>query len=211
MTLVITVVIIVIVVELVFLAVLRAMRNRVFDRYLEALKAGDTEGALDALTTKQARFALPEYNRTYMRLNAHQIAGDDEACARDLSELLNMSCSKEQRREVVVKAYYFYLGQGRTDDAKPLLHEIESGGDEALTKRAQLAWATFAENDTSHIATLEKEFDAASKPIERMNIAVLLVAQYTNAGDLEGAKVWSDRAAELAKRSTKQTGDEPQS
>lgn len=203
---VVLVVIIVIVVELVVIFIQRAVGDYVLKHYVAALDNHDLDGALAAINSKSARFFVPPFNRDYMRFNAYQLSGDTKGASESLDVLLTAKISKKQRGEVVLRAYYFYLEQERFDDAKAMLEEIRAGGNEKVTNQCELAWATFAENDYSHIDELQESFDKADAQIERMNLAMLIAAQYTNKGDLETAKAWTEKLANAA-QPPKEKGD----
>ena len=79
---------------------------------------------LDYLDKPVVRIAYPKWNVIFMKLNAYLADGDDANATRMLDELLVAHSSNEQRKELVVKAFDFYIGRGRYDDARAVLPEI---------------------------------------------------------------------------------------
>ena len=92
---------------------------------------------LDYLDKPVVRIAYPKWNVTFMKLNAYLSDGDDTNASRMLDELLAAHSSNEQRKELVVKAFDFYIGRGRYDDARALLPEINQIVDEPRARRCQ--------------------------------------------------------------------------
>ena len=92
---------------------------------------------LDYLDKPVVRIAYPKWNVIFMKLNAYLADGDDANATRMLDELLAAHSSNEQRKELVVKAFDFYIGRGRYDDARALLPEISQIVDEPRARRCQ--------------------------------------------------------------------------
>ena len=92
---------------------------------------------LDYLDKPIVRIAYPKWNVTFMKLNAYLSDGDDTNASRMLDELLAAHSSNEQRKELIIKAFDFYIGCGRYDDARALLPEINQIVDEPRARRCQ--------------------------------------------------------------------------
>lgn len=200
MSTVIIVILIVVISEVAYLIIQNLVQNHVLNAYTKAIESRDLEAALEALDTKTARFFIPRFNLDYMRFNAYQFANDVENSSRVLDTLLTANTSKKQRADIVVRAFYFYLEQDRKDDAKQMLQEIQATGDAATAKRCTLAWETLGEGDSSKIDELAAEYEASKNKLDRVNLAMLIAAQYSNKGDLESAKAWTDKVGAMTKR-----------
>ncbi len=92
---------------------------------------------LDYLDKPIVRIAYPKWNVTFMKLNAYLSDGDDTNASRMLDELLAAHSSNEQRKELIIKAFDFYIGCGRYDDARALIPEINQIVDEPRARRCQ--------------------------------------------------------------------------
>ena len=92
---------------------------------------------LDYLDKPVVRIAYPKWNVIFMKLNAYLADGDDANASHMLDELLAAHSSNEQRKELVVKAFDFYIGRGRYDDARALIPEINQIVDEPRARRCQ--------------------------------------------------------------------------
>lgn len=92
---------------------------------------------LDYLDKPAARIAYPKWNIIFMKLNAYLAEGDDTNASRMLDELLTAHSSNVQRKELVVKAFDFYMECERYDDARALLPEINQIVDEPRARKCQ--------------------------------------------------------------------------
>mgnify|MGYP000677167817 FL=1 len=133
-----------------------------------------------------------------MKLNAYLVKDDVEGASRQFDVLLTMRSSKNQRSEAVVKAYRFYMEHERYKDAKPLLEEIEKTAEKPVAEESRLMWEIFAENDTSHIPEMEKQYEEAKGPQQRMRLALLIATQYENAHNKVKVAEWRSKANDAA-------------
>ena len=93
-----------------------------------------------------------------------------------------------------MKAYRFYMEHERYKDAKPLLDEIEKTAEKGVAEESRLMWEIFAENDSSHIAEMEQQFEEAKSPQQRIRLALLIATQYENAHEKAKVAEWRDKA-----------------
>ncbi|KUH58140.1 hypothetical protein AUL39_07955 [Tractidigestivibacter scatoligenes] len=170
------------------------MRSTRLNKFALLLRDGRCDEALELLDKPSSKWLYPPFNREYMKLNAYLVKDDVEGASRQFDVLLTMRSSKNQRSEVVVKAYRFYMEHERYKDAKPLLDEIEKTADKGVAKESRLMWEIFAENDSSHITEMEQQFKEAKSPQQRMRLALLIATQYENAHKKSKVAEWRDKA-----------------
>jgi hypothetical protein len=170
------------------------MRSTRLNKFALLLRDGRCDEALELLDKPSSKWLYPPFNREYMKLNAYLVKDDVEGASRQFDVLLTMRSSKNQRSEVVVKAYRFYMEHERYKDAKPLLDEIEKTADKGVAEESRLMWEIFAENDSSHIAEMEQQFKDAKSPQQRMRLALLIATQYENAHEKAKVTEWRDKA-----------------
>ncbi|SES70819.1 hypothetical protein SAMN05216348_10223 [Olsenella sp. KH3B4] len=170
------------------------MRSARLNKFALLLRDGRCDEALELLDKPSSKWLYPPFNREYMKLNAYLVKDDVEGASRQFDVLLTMRSSKNQRSEVVVKAYRFYMEHERYKDAKPLLDEIEKTADKGVAKESRLMWEIFAENDSSHITEMEQQFKEAKSPQQRMRLALLIATQYENAHKKSKVAEWRDKA-----------------
>ena len=123
--------------------------------------------------------------------------GDAEHAGRAFDELLTTKTSSEQRKDLVTKAFEFYMNTDRYKDAKALLPEIATMGDDALSKRCELTYDIVARKSHSHIAEMEAELEGDATSARRIELSYLLSLQYRNKGDEKAADKWHKAAEEL--------------
>ena len=170
------------------------MRSTRLNKFALLLRDGRCDEALELLDKPSSEWLYPPFNREYMKLNAYLVKDDAEGASRQFDVLLTMRSSKNQRSEVVVKAYRFYMEHERYKDAKPLLDEIEKTAEKGVAEESRLMWEIFAENDSSHIAEMEQQFKEAKSPQQRMRLALLIATQYENAHEKAKVAEWRDKA-----------------
>ncbi len=170
------------------------MRSTRLNKFALLLRDGRCDEALELLDKPSSKWLYPPFNREYMKLNAYLVKDDAEGASRQFDVLLTMRSSKNQRSEVVVKAYRFYMEHERYKDAKPLLDEIEKTAEKGVAEESRLMWEIFAENDSSHIAEMEQQFKDAKSPQQRMRLALLIATQYENAHEKAKVAEWRDKA-----------------
>ena len=174
------------------------MRSTRLNKYALLLREGRCDEALDLLDKPGSKWLYPPFNREYMKLNAYLVKDDVEGASRQIDVLLTMRSSKNQRSEAVVKAYRFYMEHERYKDAKPLLEEIENTAEKPVAEESRLMWEIFAENDTSHIPEMEKQYEEAKGPQQRMRLALLIATQYENAHNKAKVAEWRNKANDAA-------------
>lgn len=170
------------------------MRSTRLNKFALLLRDARCDEALELLDKPSSKWLYPPFNREYMKLNAYLVKDDAEGASRQFDVLLTMRSSKNQRSEVVVKAYRFYMEHERYKDAKPLLDEIEKTAEKGVAEESRLMWEIFAENDSSHIAEMEQQFKDAKSPQQRMRLALLIATQYENAHEKAKVAEWRDKA-----------------
>ena len=172
-------------------------RKLVFSYISELYRSKRYDELIDFLDTLFVKLLYPQYNRTYTRLNAYLAKGDADKAARAFDELLTMKTSSEQRKDLVVKAFEFYMNTGRHKDAKALLEEIATFGSESLTERCELTYDIVARKSSRHIDEMEAELAGDVSHARRLELSYLLALQYRNRGDEESADRWQAEAEGL--------------
>ena len=171
------------------------MRSTRLNKFALLLREGSCDEALELLDKPSSKWLYPPFNREYMKLNAYLVKDDVEGASRQFDVLLTMRSSKNQRSEAVVKAYRFYMEHERYKDAKPLLEEIEKTAEKPVAEESRLMWEIFAEND---IPEMEKQYEEAKGPQQRMRLALLIATQYENAHNKVKVAEWRSKANDAA-------------
>lgn len=172
-------------------------RNLALSYVTQLYQAGKYDELVDFLDTFIAKALYPSYNRTYAKLNAYLAKGDSAKAGRAFDELLTMKTSPVQRKDLVVKAFEFYMNTGRHKDAKSLLAEIETLEDAALAKRCKITYDIIARKSHAYIQEMEAELEGTVSHARKLELSHMLAQQYRNKGDEKEAAKWQAAAEEL--------------
>ena len=172
-----------------YLVAIYFSRRVILGKVQRFLRQDNPQGALDYLDKPGVRFAMPAYNREHMRLNTFLLMNKTDKVSQCFDTLLTMRTSKSQRRDVVMRAFQYYMQAERYKDAKALLGEIKSTLDPALAAECERTYDIFARKSTSHIAEMEAEVETAPYA-RKASIAYLLAASYANADDEKNSEKW---------------------
>ena len=94
------------------------MRSTRLNKFALLLRDGRCDEALELLDKPSSKWLYPPFNREYMKLNAYLVKDDVEGASRQFDVLLTMRAAKNQRSEVVVRAFRFYMEHERYKDAQ---------------------------------------------------------------------------------------------
>ena len=133
------------------------------------------------------RLTFPDYNRTYFKLNAYMVKGDDKAALEVLDDLLSRKTSAEQRADLIIKAFNVYISLNKGKKAKAMLKEIEQL-DPSKYKSAQddcrMMYDIAVLKKYNYIELMENALEKKSGPA-RGQLEYLLALQYQNKGNME--------------------------
>lgn len=163
------------------------------DTLTNLMRQGDVQGYLDTLQKPLCRLVLPAWNHKYMQLNGLLIADDTQAVDALLADMLKMRQNKVQRRELVNKAFTYYIERKDKDAARTMLEEIKGWGDEAAAQQAQTTFDIYLDGSSAYIEQMEGQLDAAVG-MDRGLLELMLSLQYENKGDSERAVEYFERS-----------------
>ena len=181
---------------LIALFLVRAIVER---RLVELLGRGKIERFLSFSSSVVARALVPPFNLTFMRLNAFLMSGDAQEAAKTIEVLLAAKKSKAQEKEVLVKAYRFFLEQGDVKRAQEQFYQIQERCAALDKKQAGILKDIFIDKRSGHIQAMQSILESnASGVAERFEAAYLLAVQYRNIGDSQRALLYERMASSLA-------------
>lgn len=160
----------------------QVLRRHVSQKLATLYEEGECQGLLDYLDTFLVSAFYPRYNRWRMRASALVQADRNSEAADCYRKLLEMKSSDEQRKDLVSKAFVFFLEQGDHVPAKELLGEIKGRGDPAFTTHAVILYDVVANHRYEYIDTMKEELEGA-EGLRKMQLHYLLACQYRNSGD----------------------------
>lgn len=140
---------------------------------------GEYMTMLDSFLVK---YLYPKYNRLYMKLNGYLFMEDHEETQHLFDVMLNMRVSKKQRKDLVLKAFNYYVEQEDKQNAERLLEEIKTWEDGLKKEEACRIYDIFILKKFCYIDEMESKLEQL-KGFERSALEYLLALQYENKGD----------------------------
>ena len=168
--------------------------KRFYAAKLAALyERGEMGEYLHTLEMPLVRLVFPAWNRAFMRMNALMVEEDRSALDKLIPEMLCMGQSPKQRRELIGRAFNYYVEQGNEVGAKPLLEEIERVEPSEVSKQARMTYEIYLEKSFAYIDAMETRLSGVSG-VNRGFTELLLAIQYENKGDARRAEQYFEKS-----------------
>lgn len=178
----------------VFVLAMTEIAKRVYTAKLAALyERGEMGEYLHTLEMPLVRLVFPAWNRAFMRMNALMVEEDRSALDKLIPEMLCMGQSPKQRRELIGRAFNYYVEQGNEVGAKPLLEEIERVEPSEVSKQARMTYEIYLEKSFAYIDAMETRLSEVSG-VNRGFTELLLAIQYENKGDARRAEQYFEKS-----------------
>lgn len=158
-------------------------KRATFRKLHNLLAKGEYGEYLTMLDSFLIKYLYPKYNRLYMKLNGYMFLEDHEEIGRLLEEMLAMRVTKKQRKDLVLKAFNYYVERADQKQAKVLLDEIDTWEEEENQKKeSHRIYDIFILKKYSYIEEMEERLKEASG-LDKGFLEYLLSLQYENKGD----------------------------
>lgn len=178
----------------VFVLAMTEIARRFYTAKLAALyERGEMGEYLHTLEMPLVRLVFPAWNRAFMRMNALMVEEDRSALDKLIPEMLCMGQSPKQRRELIGRAFNYYVEQGNEVGAKPLLEEIERVEPSEVSKQARMTYEIYLEKSFAYIDAMETRLSEVSG-VNRGFTELLLAIQYENKGDARRAEQYFEKS-----------------
>lgn len=178
----------------VFVLAMTEIAKRFYAAKLAALyERGEMGEYLHTLEMPLVRLVFPAWNRAFMRMNALMVEEDRSALDKLIPEMLCMGQSPKQRRELIGRAFNYYVEQGNEVGAKPLLEEIERVEPSEVSEQARMTYEIYLEKSFAHIDAMEARLSEVSG-VNRGFTELLLAVQYENKGDARRAEQYFEES-----------------
>lgn len=180
--------------------VLSMHKRHTFRQLLTLFQAGKFDEYYSLLEAPLTKYHYPKFNRKFMRLNGLIVQKRHHAVEEAFDDLLSSKITPKQHREVVLKAFDYYLGRKKKPKVEALLAEIKSWNDEKNEKACQRLYDIIMLDSYEHIDELEHELEGMKEPAERQYAEFLLAMQYKSKGDSKMEKHYLKMAEDELKR-----------
>lgn len=177
-----------------FVLAMTEIAKRFYAAKLAALyERGEMGVYLHTLEMPLVRLVFPAWNRAFMHMNALMVEEDRSALDKLIPEMLCMGQSPKQRRELIGRAFNYYVEQGNEVGAKPLLEEIERVEPSEVSKQARMTYEIYLEKSFAYIDAMETRLSEVSG-VNRGFTELLLAIQYENKGDARRAEQYFEKS-----------------
>lgn len=176
------------------LLVLTEVMKRVYTQQLASLlERGDARAYLALLDRPLVKLVFPAWNRRFMQLNGYlalDAYGEADAV---IGRMLGMRQSAKQRRELVGKAFNYYLERGNAAASTELLAEIEGWDDADAVTEARMMHDIYIKKGWGYIDEMERRLEGLHG-VDRGFLELLLALQYENKGDAAASEHYLKRS-----------------
>lgn len=174
------------------LYVLRAVLGSYYRNRLAACVQGCDPEAYEAIAQKKlAGLLVPPFNLHYMRLNLYMMLEKEKETDQEFEFLLAMSTGKAMRREVVRKAYYYYVKRRDGKRCRLLLDELLTFAQGEEAKECELLYDIYILKKSSHIRELMEGIEELP-PAQRAVNEYLISLQYENQSKTDLAREYEE-------------------
>lgn len=168
---------------IVFVIIDQVARRRSVSKAARMFERGDYESLLAYLETTYVRMFYPRYNRMYMQFKTLDANNEIDAAAKVLDMLYVSKPSDEQRADLLVVAFEFYLRNLMRDKAEVTLRRIQNTPSLApVATELETLFDIMENKSASHIDEMRSQLKDADAPTRR-RLLTLIAKQYENAGN----------------------------
>ena len=191
---VLTIVVIVVMLVIVGLQIAAELvRRNQFKKLRQEMFSGQFDAFFARVDGALCRRLFTAYNRDYLKLNAYMMQDDADKVTEQFDHMLERRLPKKQRRDLVAKAFNFFVMQRDAARSDKLLAEIKTWHDERLEAGCAQLYAILIEKKSDYLEEMEQSLDAANDE-QRGYLEFLIAEQYENRGDAKQAARYRKRS-----------------
>ncbi len=176
------------------LLILTEVAKRAYTHELASLlERGELRAYLALLEKPLVKLVFPAWNRSFMQLNGYLALDAYGEADSVIERMLSMRQNDRQRRELVGKAFNYYLERGNAEGATRLLAEIETWEDADAVAEARMMHDIYIKKDWGYIEDMERRVEGLHG-VDRGFLELLLALQYENKGDAAASERYLKRS-----------------
>lgn len=164
-------------------------KRATFRKLHNLLARGEYGEYLSLLDSFLIKYLYPKYNRLYMKLNGYLFMEDHDEASRLFEQMLSMHVTKKQRKDLVMKAFNYYVERMDKDHSSTLLAEIDTWEEEAQKVEAHRIYDIFILKKYNYIEEMEARLNDVSG-FDLGALEYLLSVQYENKGDKKKSEMY---------------------
>lgn len=176
------------------LYILRAVLGSYYRNKLVACVQRCDLKAYEAIAGKKiVGLLVPPFNLHYMRLNLYMMLEKEQETEGEFDFLLAMSTGKTMRKEVIRKAYYYFVKRRDGARCRPLLDEFLTFASEEEAKECELLYDIYILKKSNHIKELLVGIEELPLAQQAIN-EYLISLQYENQSRMDLAREFEERS-----------------
>lgn len=176
------------------LLILTEVAKRAYTHELASLlEQGEVRAYLALLEKPLVKLVFPAWNRSFMQLNGYLALDAYGEADSVIERMLSMRQNDRQRRELVGKAFNYYLERGNAEGATRLLAEIETWEDADAVAEARMMHDIYIKKGWGYIEDMERRVEGLHG-VDRGFLELLLALQYENKGDAAASERYLKRS-----------------
>lgn len=189
------IIVVIIVALIVWILFSRFMKQHLLKQCLNDLKKQQFKEYDEKLNSLLYRYFFPTFNREYMRLNGFVFEGDKQKVEDQFDNLLSMRMGKNQEKDIVSKAFYYYIDDSNKRMSKKLLERLKLIVDQASIQEYQIIYDVVIEKSTSYIEVMEQALlDSSISASSRGMFHYMIGLQYSNLKQMKKCKEYLRKA-----------------
>ncbi len=164
-------------------------KRATFRKLHNLLARGEYGEYLSLLDSFLVKYLYPKYNRLYMKLNGYLFMEDHDEASNLFEQMLSMHITKKQRKDLVLKAFNYYVERMDKEHAATLMAEIDTWEEEAQKAEAHRIYDIFILKKYDYIEEMEARLNDLSG-FDLGALEYLLSLQYENKGDKKKSEMY---------------------
>lgn len=181
-----------------FMLLLKLLKEWKMRQLIQCLQKKDIARFNKIVYSKIIKLLFPPYNIEYLKLNAALLGNNKKEINKQFEKMFKYRLSHIQKKDLLMKAFNYYITIGDNKHAKKVLNIIMQTDDNDLKKETEMLYKILFENSNEYIDTMLENLCEASEQ-DRPFIEYLLYHQYKNMNDEENASFYKEKYKQHAK------------
>ncbi len=193
-----TFLIVAVVFSFLFMLLLKLLKEWKMRQLIQCLQKKDIVRFNKIVYSKIIKFLFPPYNIEYLKLNSALLENNKKEINKQFEKMFKYRLSHMQKKDLLMKAFNYYITIGDDKHAKKVLNIIMQTDDDDLKKETEMLYKILFENSSEYIDAMLKTLCDASEQ-DRPFVEYLLYHQYKNMNDKENSSLYKEKYIQHAK------------
>ena len=181
-----------------FMLLLKLLKEWKMRQLIQCLQKKDIVRFNKIVYSKIIKFLFPPYNIEYLKLNSALLENNKKEINKQFEKMFKYRLSHMQKKDLLMKAFNYYITIGDDKHAKKVLNIIMQTDDDDLKKETEMLYKILFENSSEYIDAMLKTLCDASEQ-DRPFVEYLLYHQYKNMNDKENSSLYKEKYMQHAK------------